>query len=116
MTLSPYAAPGIIQAGTNLSMSLIEEKVSEAFQLTVHEVHSKSRAGNKPLCRQITTLLALELLHLTYRELGAFYGKDHTTAMHSVQKAKDRIDTEPELAEKYERIKMRILLLPYGKN
>jgi chromosomal replication initiator protein len=108
MTLSPYAAPGI-PAQKNLSMKIIENAVSKSFNLPAKRVHSKSRKAELVLCRQITMLLGKQLLKLSYKRLGEFYDTDHATAMHAVQKAQNVLDTEPEVAEKVEQVKARVL-------
>jgi len=108
MTLSPYAAPGIPQA-RNISMSLIEKYVCAAFDQSVKQVHSKSRKAELVMCRQLTMLLGRELLHLGYRDIGEFYATDHATAMHSVQRAQDRMDTESDIAENVNELKGKIL-------
>lgn len=108
MTLSPYAAPGI-PAQKNLSMKIIEDAVSEVFNLPAKRIHSKSRKSELVLCRQITILLGKQLLKSSYKRLGEFYDTDHATAMHAVQKAQNALETEPEVAEKVEQVKAKVL-------
>jgi len=87
----------------------VVEKTARYFQLSVEEMTGPKRDKEIVLPRQVAMYLLRSELHLSFpkitRELGR---KDHTTAMHSIEKIEKEIGLNPELKQFVSDIKERL--------
>lgn len=89
--------------------SYIIEVVAEHFNITADDITSKKRNSEFVLPRQITMYLCRELTDTSFVSIGKILGKkDHTTVLHGVNKIKDELKTNEELANKIDIIKKKI--------
>jgi chromosomal replication initiator protein len=85
------------------------EKTAKYFQISVEDITSPKRDKDIVVPRQIAMYLLRSELHLSFpkitRELGR---KDHTTAMHSVDKIEHELNYDPNLKQCVTDIKERL--------
>jgi chromosomal replication initiator protein len=93
----------------HLTAKNIIEKTAKYFSISVEEICSPKRDKDIVVPRQIAMYLLRSELHLSFpkitRELGR---KDHTTAMHSVEKIEHELNYDPELKQCLSDIKERL--------
>ncbi|HUR53219.1 MAG TPA: helix-turn-helix domain-containing protein, partial [Gemmataceae bacterium] len=89
--LDRTAVEGIV-AGTGQptsaagDVSAIVKRVAAAFGVSEKELLGKSRLRRVLVPRQVAMYLAREAVKLSLPRIGAHFGRDHTTVMHSCQK------------------------------
>lgn len=93
----------------HLTAKNIIEKTARYFSISVEEITSAKRDKDIVVPRQVAMYLLRSELHLSFpkitRELGR---KDHTTAMHSVEKIEHELNYDPELKQCVSDIKERL--------
>ena len=79
------------------SVQDIQERICEAFGVSMEDLLSTSRAAPVTWPRQVAMYLARELTDQTLPAIGrAFGGRNHTTVMHACRRTADRITTDRE--------------------
>jgi chromosomal replication initiator protein len=74
------------------SIAEIKDAVSAQFGITVEELVSRTRASGAARPRQLAMYLARELTDQSLPAIGReFGGRDHTTVLHALRRAKQRI-------------------------
>jgi chromosomal replication initiator protein len=82
-------------AGTT-TIEHIQEAVATAWQVTVEGLRSKARTKTLTQPRQIAMLLCRELLGTQLVEIGKAFGdRDHSTVIHSLERAAELRKTDP---------------------
>jgi chromosomal replication initiator protein len=77
------------------SLEAIQDAVCETFHITREELLSPSRAARLVWPRQVAMYLARETTDLTFPDIARrFGGRNHTTVMHAVRRAADRLTTD----------------------
>lgn len=93
----------------HLTAKSIIEKTARYFSISVEEITSPKRDKDIVVPRQIAMYLLRSELHLSFpkitRELGR---KDHTTAMHSVEKIEHELNYDPNLKQAVADLKERL--------
>jgi len=93
----------------NLSMDNIIRVTADYFGLTPNDLKGKKRSQNIVFARQLAMYIGRELTDYSTTELGQdFGGRDHTTVMHSIDKIKGKLITDPTLESTLEGIKRAI--------
>ena len=93
----------------NLSMDNIIRVVAEYFALTPNDLKGKKRSQNIAFPRQLAMYIGREMTDYSTTELGQeFGGRDHTTVMHSIDKIKGKLLTDPTLDSTIEGLKRSI--------
>jgi len=88
-----------------ITIDFIQRCVVEEFGIALGEMKARKRNKTIVLPRQIAMYLSRDLTDLSLPEIGQFFGgKDHTTVLHSYNKIKEAVKTDPSLAEKVEKI------------
>ena len=112
ITPSLAVAQGLLGARTrpkHITAKSVIEKTARYFSLSIDEITSAKRDKDIVVPRQIAMYLLRSELHLSFpkitRELGR---KDHTTAMHSVEKIEHEINYDPDLKQCVSEIKERL--------
>ena len=89
-----------------ISVDVIQKRVSAHYGVRVSEMFSARRARNIARPRQIAMYLAKNLTSLSYPEIGRqFGGRDHTTVMHAVKTIENLMKSDAQLSEDVELIK-----------
>jgi len=93
-----------------LSLSNIQAKVADYYQIRLQEINSKKRNRSLVRPRQMAMALAKEITTHSLPEIGdAFGGRDHTTVIHACRTIKTLRSTDGRLNEDWERL-MRLLV------
>ena len=86
----------IIDPGNIPTDALIEKilsAVSKAYGVSSDEMKSKKRTDNITNARHVAIYLIKQLTELTLKEIGAIFGRDHSTVVFSVEKVGKNIKT-----------------------
>ncbi len=93
-------------ASGKISISYIQKRVSEFYNITVEEIVGKRRTQNLVLPRQIAMKLCQDYTDTSLNQIGEkFGGRDHTTVMHSCNKINDMLKSNTPFIEEFERVK-----------
>jgi chromosomal replication initiator protein len=93
----------------NLSIENIIKVVAEDFGLVPNDLKGKKRSQNIVLSRQVAMYVTREITDYSTTEIGqAFGGRDHTTVMHSIEKIKNQLITDPAMDSTIESLKRLI--------
>jgi len=110
--IKPAAATGAGSEGRGLSISTIQSAVAKAWGVSASALTSKSRTREVAVPRQAAMLLSRELLNAHLADIGnAFGGRDHSTVIHSLERARYLRAADQEFAE---RLQLAVLELPAG--
>lgn len=86
----------IIDPGNIPTDALIEKilsAVSKAYSVPVDQMKSKKRTDNVTNARHVAIYLIKQLTELTLKEIGAIFGRDHSTVVFSIEKVDKNIKT-----------------------
>jgi chromosomal replication initiator protein len=73
----------------------IQQRICEAFGVSIDELLSTSRAAPVTWPRQVAMYLARELTDQTLPAIGrAFGGRNHTTVLHACRRTAERMATD----------------------
>jgi len=93
----------------NLSMDSIIRVAADYFGLTPNDLKGKKRTANITFARQLAMYIGRDMTDYSTTEMGQdFGGRDHTTVMHSIEKIKGKLITDPSLESTIEGIKRGI--------
>ena len=93
----------------NLSMDNIIRVSSGYFGLTPNDLKGKKRSQNIVFARQLAMYIGREMTDNSMTEIGQdFGGRDHTTVIHSIDKIKGKLLTDPTLESTIENLKRAI--------
>jgi len=94
---------------SNLSMDNIIRVVADNFGLTPNDLKGKKKSQNIVFARQLAMYIGKEITEYSLTEIGQdFGGKDHTTVMHSINKIKGKLLTDPTLESTIDTLKRSI--------
>ncbi len=94
---------------SRISPQTIVEKVSTYFGIPVQQVLSRSHRPNVVLPRQVSMYIMRNFLEYSLTDIARFFGKHHTTVMHSIQKIEDMISTNSQLRGEIEDLWRRLM-------
>ena len=101
-----------ISKNTNreVTPSLITDIVSEHLGISKEDILSTRRSADIAQARQISMYLCRTMTEKSLESIGDYFGgKDHSTVMHSIDKIKDRMETDQNLASTIDTIKKKII-------
>ena len=100
--LRPMAASG----AAGLTSYAIQDAVAKEWGVTAEGLRSKTRTKNLTVPRQVAMFLMREMLGMQLVEIGAsFGGRDHSTVIHSLDRATAMMAEEPATAQRIARLK-----------
>ena len=82
-----------------VSVNDILDATCEHFMIKMADLKSERRDRSIARPRQIAMYLAKELTTKSLPEIGAVFGRDHTTIMHAVKQINSLIHSDPSIAE-----------------
>ena len=89
-----------MQSSAPISTGRILTLTAEAYGVTVTDLESPSRRQPLARARQIAMYLCRDLTDLSLPKIGALFGgRDHTTALHGINKIRDMMNTDEEVFE-----------------
>jgi chromosomal replication initiator protein len=83
----------------------IIKAVADFFSLTPEDLSKRNRKKEVVEPRQITMYLLRDILDMSYPYIGKKLGRDHTTAIHAIEKITQEINKNSSLAQKINLIK-----------
>jgi chromosomal replication initiator protein len=100
--LRPMSASG----AAGLTSYTIQDMVAKEWGVTAEGLRSKTRTKNLTVPRQVAMFLMREMLGMQLVEIGAtFGGRDHSTVIHSLERANAMIAEEPATAQRVSRLR-----------
>ena len=100
--LRPLASSG----AAGLTSYVIQDAVAKEWGVTSEGLRSKTRTKNLTVPRQVAMFLMREMLGMQLVEIGAtFGGRDHSTVIHSLERAIAMIAEEPATAQRVSRLR-----------
>ncbi|MGH7911414.1 MAG: chromosomal replication initiator protein DnaA, partial [Candidatus Dormibacteraceae bacterium] len=100
----------IIPASTRrpLTIARIQQVVSDYYQISLEDLKSKRRDKHIVLPRQVAMYLIREETPSSLPVIGQAFGRDHTTALHSIDKIQNEVQEAGRLAEDVRTLRQRI--------
>jgi chromosomal replication initiator protein len=93
-----------------VSIEAIKKAVSEEFGVTVDLLSAKKKTQNVALARQSAMYLTRELTQSALKGIGdAFGGRDHSTVIHACNLINRRLDIDPLLKARIDKVKRNLL-------
>jgi chromosomal replication initiator protein len=91
----------------------IQQKVAAEWGVSIEGLQAKSRTRAVTVPRQVAMFLSRELLGLQLVEIGhAFGGRDHSTVIHSLDRAAAMISESPEFRARVEKVRESLRATP----
>jgi chromosomal replication initiator protein len=103
----------IIPAGTRrpLTIGRIQETVADYYQISLDDMKSKRRDKHIVFPRQVAMFLVREETPSSLPAIGqAFGGRDHTTALHSIEKIMNELKEDERLRYELQAIRERLYI------
>lgn len=88
-----------------VSEEQIVKAVSDFYNVSVEEMTGRVRKKEIVEPRQVAMFLIREILEMSYPHIGEKMGRDHTTAIHAVEKISQEINKNSSLSQKINLIK-----------
>ncbi len=85
---------------SNLSIDTIIKVIAEEYGISSSDIKGKKRTKNIIMPRQIAMYIAREITEFSTTEIGAEFGRDHTTVVHSCQKIEEAIKEDSKFDSK----------------
>ena len=106
LDLAKEALRDILKAQSRpVSIELIQEAVTNRFNLKLTDMKARKRTDAVAYPRQIAMYLSRELTPASLPEIGsAFGGRDHTTVIHAINKIEQKMKQDTELAAVIEKL------------
>lgn len=101
----------IIPAGTRrpLTVDRIQQTVADYYNLSVEDMKSKRRDKHIVFPRQVAMFIVREETPSSLPAIGqAFGGRDHTTALHSIEKIANELKEDERLRQEIQSIRERL--------
>ncbi len=91
------------------SIENIQQVVSEYYHLNVEDIRGKRRNKQIALARQVAIYLTREMTDSSTPDIGAaFGGRDHSTVLHSYNKIREMIDSNPDFRNNITELRARV--------
>jgi chromosomal replication initiator protein len=91
-----------------VTMDYIRQTVADHFKLTPEDLNARKRNQHIVVPRQIAMYLCRKLLDLPLPIVGSFFGRDHTTVIHSCNKILNELETDEKMRLTVEELEIRI--------
>lgn len=88
----------------SVSLDNIKRTVAGYYNIRLADLNSPRRTRTLARPRQVAMALAKELTQHSYPEIGAAFGKDHTTVLHACRKVAELKLADERLSEDYENL------------
>lgn len=99
--LSNIFAPQEVQ----VEMPEVVRAAAEVFEVTTEQIKGTGRARDIVVPRQIAMYLIREMTSHSLPEIGQYFGRDHSTVMHAINKVGENIKKDEEMAAQVSRLR-----------
>jgi chromosomal replication initiator protein len=107
--LAQAALQDILQRHTKkVTIDDILSQVAKTFNVKLADIRSKKKHKLYAVPRQVAMYLARELTELSYPEIGAAFGKDHSTVIYAAKKIEKALEQNHSLKNTVEALKKDI--------
>lgn len=94
---------------STLSVATIQRAVAQEWGVTQEGLKSKTRTKTLTVPRQAAMLLCREILGLQLVEIGnAFGGRDHSTVIHSIERATSLLEEDQSFQQRVNRLRIKL--------
>ncbi len=94
---------------TSLTVTAIQKAVAQEWGVTPEGLRSKTRTKTLTVPRQAAMLLCREILGLQLVEIGnAFGGRDHSTVIHSIERATTLLNEDPSFQQRLNKLRIKL--------
>lgn len=83
--------------------SFILNYVAKKFKIEEKDIVGTDRSSNISLARHISMYIIRELTELSYPNIGAYFGKDHTSVIYACRKMRESTNKDPVLKRNVDR-------------
>nr|WP_261664904.1 chromosomal replication initiator protein DnaA [Deinococcus sp. Marseille-Q6407] len=106
--LSNVFAPQELQ----VEMPEVVRAAAQLFDVSTEQIRGSGRARDIVVPRQISMYLIREMTAHSLPEIGQYFGRDHSTVMHAVNKVSENIKKDEEMALQVSRLRRQLEGLP----
>lgn len=100
-------------ADSTISVSTIQKAVAQEWGVTAEGLQSKTRTKTLTVPRQAAMFLCREILGLQLVEIGnAFGGRDHSTVIHSIDRATALLNDDPSFQQRLNKLRIKLQPAP----
>ena len=85
------------QAGSGISIADIKQRVANEFGLRVEDIDSRRRLASLAHPRQVAMFLARKHTNASLQDIGAAFGRDHSTVLHALRNVENKMETDAPL-------------------
>lgn len=78
-----------------IKIDKIINEVARTYEVSENEILSRHKTADVAKARQVAMYIARETTELSYKAIGESFGRDHTTALFSVNKIEELVKTSP---------------------
>jgi chromosomal replication initiator protein len=78
-----------------IKIDKIISEVARMYDVSENEILSRHKTAEVAKARQVAMYIARETTELSYKAIGESFGRDHTTALFSVNKIEELIKSSP---------------------
>ena len=102
-------------ARNSVTIRQVQISVAAEFDMQVGELASPRRLGRLVIARQIAMMLCRDMIPTaSYPQIGRkFGGRDHTTVLHACRVAPVKINADPELRARVDKIRRDLATTPH---
>lgn len=95
--MSPYVIPGIRRQDIEMTTEQLMFRVCDLKRITIAEMKSENRKRKNVYARKLV-MYFLRKRGETLSSIGKLFGKDHTTAIHSINSIEDMLSVNDDEA------------------
>ncbi|TVR53904.1 MAG: chromosomal replication initiator protein DnaA [Gemmatimonadales bacterium] len=110
LEMARMALQGMLREGgaeaRRITPDLIRERVARAWDVPPESLSSKRRTREITEPRQVAMFLIRELLDRSLQNIGALFGgRDHSTVIYAIKKVQQRIEEDPDFAQRVSQVR-----------
>lgn len=92
------------KASSGTSIADIKQCVANEFGLNVEDLDSRRRLANLAHPRQLAMFLARQHTSCSLQDIGAAFGRDHSTVLHALRSIQSKLSSDSELRDTVKRL------------
>lgn len=105
--MSPYIFPGLLFYET--TPEGIVEAVCSYYHISKKEIFKRSRQRKLALARQTAMYMLRTKTNMGFKQVGGYFDRDHTTAVHACRLIKDQMSVYPDFKKDINNILSRFV-------
>ena len=85
------------QASSGISIADIKQRVANEFGIRVEDIDSRRRLASLAHPRQVAMVLARKHTNASLQDIGAAFGRDHSTVLHALRNVEAKLESDAPL-------------------